>query len=246
VTHISSVTQHYESHLAPVYVWMMGGLQAAIARGQTEVAALHVTALQDKRAIDLGAGFGMHSIPLADAGYAVMAIDSSEILLEVLRGQQGARAIQTVRDDLVLFRRHIQGTVALILCMGDTLTHLPDLHSAEQLLVDVAKSLDRGGVFIATFRDYSTALSGVNRFISVRADPDRMLTCFLEYEDETLTVYDILNERDGFGWNQRVSAYQKLRLSTDWVVDILKANGLQVTQERGLSGMAKVVATRAI
>jgi hypothetical protein len=34
-----SVSEHYESHLAPLYVWMAGGLDSAIARGRAEVDA---------------------------------------------------------------------------------------------------------------------------------------------------------------------------------------------------------------
>jgi len=67
-----SVTEHYENHLAPIYVWMAGGMEAAIARGQAEVNAVcprpPQSQSQSHHAVDLGAGFGMHAIPLADFG----------------------------------------------------------------------------------------------------------------------------------------------------------------------------------
>jgi 2-polyprenyl-3-methyl-5-hydroxy-6-metoxy-1,4-benzoquinol methylase len=243
---MSSVTEHYESHLAPIYLWMVGGIDAAIARGQAEMDSLGLRSLKSAQAIDLGAGFGMHSIPLANLGYSVLALDSSETLLEVLRGHPGARAIRALREDLTLFKRFVKSPVALVVCMGDTLTHLADRRSVEQLFADVADCLEAGGIFIATFRDYSAALSKLNRFIPVRSDADRILTCFLEYEDEAVMVHDILHERDGSGWRQRVSAYRKIRLSADWVVRALEARGLQVRQEQGTAGMVRVLARRPL
>jgi len=238
------VAEHYESHLAAIYVWMAGGMDAAVARGRVELEAVCASPLKGQWAIDLGAGFGMHAIPLADLGYSVLAIDTSETLLEVLRDHLGNRPIRAIRDDLLSFRQHIEAPVALIVCMGDTLTHLPDRQSIERLFADVAVALDAAGRFVVSFRDYSSPLEGSKRFIPVRSDAERLLTCFLEYQEQSVTVHDILHERDGAGWRQRVSAYQKLRLSLDWVSGVLKDKGFRVRHEPGLAGMTRLVATR--
>jgi SAM-dependent methyltransferase len=194
---MTSVAEHYETHLAPIYVWMAGGMDAAIARGQGEVDAVCPRPGKGQLAVDLGAGFGMHAIPLANLGYSVLAIDSSATLLAAMQGHTGALPIRTAKDDLLLFRQHLETQAALILCMGDTLTHLPDRRSVEGLFADVAESLDEGGSFIVTFRDYSTPLAGTNRFIPVRSDADRILTCFLEYQEDAVIVHDILHDRRG-------------------------------------------------
>lgn len=34
-----TVQEHYDQHLGPIYTWMMGGMDAAIERGQREVSA---------------------------------------------------------------------------------------------------------------------------------------------------------------------------------------------------------------
>jgi hypothetical protein len=241
-----SVTEHYENHLAPIYVWMAGGMEAAIARGQAEVNAVcprpPQSQSQSHHAVDLGAGFGMHAIPLADFGYSVLAIDSSGTLLDALQSHSGARPIRAIKDDLLCFRNHLDAPAFLIVCMGDTLTHLTDQQSVERLLADVVESLAEGGTFIVTFRDYSSPVIGLKRFIPVRADADRILTCFLEYDDLAVTVHDILHERDGADWRMRVSAYRKLRLSPDWVADTLEAKGLQVKTEPGVAGMTRLIA----
>src|SRR5690349_17523077 len=109
--------------------------------------------------------------------------------------------------------------------MGDTLTHLPDPSSVEQLFSAVAESLTQNGMFVATFRDYTSPLTGQQRFIPVRSDADRILTCFLEYAPGYVDVHDLLHERDGGAWQLRVSAYRKLRLAPAWVSDALRRRG---------------------
>ena len=52
--------EHYEALLAEIYVWMVGGIDAALALGAQDISAL---APGRGLAVDLGAGFGMHSIP---------------------------------------------------------------------------------------------------------------------------------------------------------------------------------------
>jgi len=239
-----SVTEHYVNHLAPIYVWMAGGWESAITRGRAELDAACPRPCESHVAVDLGAGFGMHAIPLADIGYSVLAIDSSSTLLELMENHRGARPIVAINDDLLSFKMHLQAPVGLFVCMGDTLTHLPDRPSIEQLFSDVTNMLVRSGTFILTFRDYSTPLIGANRFISVRSDADRILTCFLEYEDQGVNVHDILHDWDGVEWRQRVSAYRKLRLSPEWVVRALESQGLQVRREQGIAGMVRLIATR--
>src|ERR1700753_110817 len=100
---MSSVDEHYQSHLAPVYLWMVGSMEAALARGEAEVMAVCPRPTPGDRAVDLGAGFGMHAIPLARLGYSVTAVDSSELLLQALAGHPDARIIRIERGDLTDF-----------------------------------------------------------------------------------------------------------------------------------------------
>ena len=68
---MSSVPEHYANLLAPVYSWMLGGPEAAFALGESDLASLLPG---PGFAVDLGAGIGMHAIPLARAGWRVLAI----------------------------------------------------------------------------------------------------------------------------------------------------------------------------
>lgn len=238
----STCADHYKNHLAPIYVWMAGGVEAAIQAGQAEIEALNLPASQGGHVLDLGAGFGMHAIPLARRGARVAAIDSSAELLRTLDEIRGNLPVQTVCDDLLTFQRHIREAPSAILCMGDTITHLPERSAVESLIEQAARALRPGGMFVVTFRDYTVPLVAEQRFIPVRSDESRILTCFLEYEAKTVRVHDVLHERGAQGWVTRVSAYQKLRLVPDELIATLQSNGFDVRREPGMRGMVRLVA----
>jgi SAM-dependent methyltransferase len=236
-----SVAEHYERILSPVYAWMAGGADAALEAGRSEIEALNLDLPAGALAVDLGAGFGMHAIPLARAGARVIAVDSSEQLLGELRRLAGDLPITLVLDDLLSFRAHVKEKASLILCMGDTLTHLPEHTNVDFLIQEVAESLVPGGLFVISFRDYSEALVDERRFIPVRSDERRILMCFLEYEEDTVVVHDILHERAGDAWETRVSSYRKLRLSPERVIGSLESFGFETRREPGMRGMVRLV-----
>lgn len=186
----------------------------------------------------------MHAIPLARRGARVTAIDSSAALLRTLTELGGGLPVRTVTDDLLAFQRHIAEAPSAILCMGDTITHLPDFGAVETLIEKASIALLTGGVFVVSFRDYSVPLTGDQRFILVRSDETRILTCFLQYEPEAVLVHDIVHERTSQGWQSRVGHYPKLRLSPERLVTTLEANGFDVRREAGTRGMVRLVAQR--
>lgn len=237
------VSDHYERLLGPVYSWMVGDVDAATARAEAELDAIGLPSNATGTAVDLGAGFGLHSLPLARRGYKVIAIDTCEPLLQELRSRAGAFTIRTVNANLLDLRAYVARPAELILCMGDTLTHLPDAASLDALFSRVAATLCPGGLFVATFRDYvSTPLQAEARFILVRSDANRILTCFLEYSDTTVQVHDVLHERVAENWQMRLSSYAKLRLAPEQVMKALASHGFSVQREAGLNGMVRVLA----
>jgi 2-polyprenyl-3-methyl-5-hydroxy-6-metoxy-1,4-benzoquinol methylase len=244
---------HYKTHLGPVYSWMLGDLDAAFARGAREIDDLPLpTGAQISSgtgprgvAVDLGAGLGLHALGLARRGFEVVAIDNCQALLDELKSRGGSLPITIHHGDLLEFRRFVPGQVQAIVCMGDTLTHLPALSAVDSLLTAVAGALPRGGVFVATFRDYaSVELEGEQRFILVRADESRILTCFLEYQSHQVMVHDLLHEKEHGSWRQAVSSYPKLRLAPAWVMVKLSALGFSVKRDGTAGGMVRIVATK--
>jgi 2-polyprenyl-3-methyl-5-hydroxy-6-metoxy-1,4-benzoquinol methylase len=241
----ASVRAHYDDHLGPIYGWMIGDFDRAVAAAGEELLAVGVAPGQGRSAVDLGAGLGAHALALAAMGYAVTAIDTCAGLLDELRAHARGHghAVITVQADLLEMRRHCSGPHAVILCMGDTLTHLASVDAVERLFDDVAALLAPGGRFVATFRDYQER-RGADRVIPVRQDDHRKLTCVLEYTEAAVVVHDVVHERTATGWSLRVSSYRKLRLAPEWVCAELDRRELTVRVEPGAMGMTRLVATR--
>jgi SAM-dependent methyltransferase len=183
--------------------------------------------------VDLGCGSGFQSIALSDLGYKVLAIDTSRKLLSRLSARIGSRDIATKHADLREFQSLVSPTsVDIVVCMGDTLTHLPGRSDVSRLFHSVAHALKPGKTFLITYRDLaSVELFGLDRFIPVRSDDRRVMTCFLEYESaETVVVHDLIYLRDDDGnWKLHKSSYRKLRLLAAWVVAELLASGLSIS-----------------
>ena len=237
-----TVREHYSSHLAPVYLWMAGGFDKAVEVGRSDLNALDIKPGANTVALDLGAGFGMHAIPLARAGCAVTAIDDSPELLKELRSRAAGLPIRVVEGDLLSAGKYMSPAPQIVLCMGDTLTHIQSKEEVADLFHDVSHFLAPGGLFAMTFRDYTSPATAEGRFIPVRSDDQRILTCFLEEGPTHMVVHDVLHERTGDAWRMKVSAYTKLRLSPEWVMNALRSVGLSATAGAGPRGMVQIVA----
>jgi 2-polyprenyl-3-methyl-5-hydroxy-6-metoxy-1,4-benzoquinol methylase len=241
---VGSVKQHYDEMLGPVYSWILGDFEKAHDANTDLFAQLSVAPRSGAKAIDLGCGPGCQSIPLAQLGYNVTAIDFCENLLQELNLRAADLPIKTVCDDLLNFRAHVDDP-DLIVCMGDTLVHLPGKESVEVLIDMVADALHPGGHFIATLRDYSTPpLTGADRFIPIRGGDEQVFTCFLEYAEDSINVHDILHEKKNGEWGMTVSSYQKLLLDYRHVAARLHDRGLDVADPWTSGGMVVLKARK--
>ncbi len=242
---MASSKEHYENVLSPVYSWMLGGFPAAVDRNSALFDRLAISPRRSRLAVDLGAGCGFQSIPLAQRGYDVTAIDLDGQLLDEMRSHSQGLSIEAVQDDLLGFRRHLRAQAELIVCMTDTLLHLESHKHVSRLFSDVCAALEPGGQFVTTFRDLSTALEGLERFIPVRSDSTTIFTCFLEYEPQTVKVHDLVYTKAGDEWRFAGSYYRKLRLSADWVTDEIERAGFADLEYDVENGLVTLVATKS-
>lgn len=229
---MNDVETHYETLLASRYVWMHGDFEARTRDESALLQALGVGAGHGATAIDLGCGPGYQSIALARLGYRVTALDSSARLLEDLRRASGTLPIAIVHGDLRDCARHVPLACGIAVCMGDTLTHLPSRETVRSLFRDLAAVLAPGARTVFTWRTLETELGGEERFIPVRADTARIMTCFLEYAPDCVRVHDLIHERDGATWTLHKSSYTKLRLPLAWVAAEMSAAGFEVETAR--------------
>ena len=97
-----SVAEHYERVLSPVYAWMAGGVENALAAGRVEIDALApATCRPVPWWWTSGAGFGMHAIPLARAGARVIADRQLGATAGRAEASRRRSAHHHVQDDLL-------------------------------------------------------------------------------------------------------------------------------------------------
>jgi SAM-dependent methyltransferase len=248
---MSNVAKHYEQLLAEHYVWMFGvSFEQKVAEQKALLDQLVATlpgARRSGTAVDLGSGPGFQSIALAELGYSpVIAVDSSRELLEELQVRKGSYEIETREADITtLDWAALPESVPVIVCMGDTLTHLPSQESVQKLFTEVYQKLAPDGVFVLSYRDLTGELAGTDRFLPVQADDTRIMTCFLEYKSsDSVTVHDLVYVRGEGGWKLNKSSYEKLRLGSSWVAAALRKAGFTVTQEGSTGRLLMAVAQK--
>lgn len=232
-----AVADHYERLLARHYSWMLGGFAEKAKEQEGLLRRLGLHSPQDGAlAIDLGCGAGAQAVPLAQFGYQVRAIDLSATLLDELSGHADGLPVETVEGDMTDVTLWGGTAPELIVCMGDTLTHLFDQAAVEGLIGSAFDRLAPGGRLVLSFRDLTRELAGTSRFLMLRGEHDRVMTCFLEFARDTVTVHDIVHERHDGEWEMSVSAYDKLRLAPDHIKAHANATGFE-TESWEASGL---------
>jgi SAM-dependent methyltransferase len=225
---MATVKEHYENHLAKYYSWISGGLAQKLEEHRNFFKDHHVLPRRSGVAVDLGAGSGFQSIPLAELGFRVIAIDLSKNLLAELKESAKDLPVEIINDDLLNFSKHCPAKIELVVCMGDTLTHLNTHQNIRHLLTMIYNALETGGRVILTFRDLTTELRGLDRFIPIRNDANTIFTCFLEYEKDYVKVHDIIYERKKNHWNLKKSFFKKIRIFPQQTKKILQDIGFKV------------------
>lgn len=97
---------------------------------------------------------------------------------------------------------------------------------------------------ILSFRDYTKELRGTDRFIPVKSDDTGILTCCLDSTEEHVTVTDILHTKSEKGWQQKVSAYQKVRITPQEVINYLQQAGLSVIFTEAVNRLITMIAKK--
>jgi len=248
---MSNVAKHYDQLLAEHYIWMFGiPFEQKVAEQKALLDPVVRTLPEARRsgaAIDLGSGPGFQTIALTELGYSpVIAVDSSSKLLAELQSRKGNHAIETREADITgLDSVALPESASVIVCMGDTLTHLPSKKSVQELFAGVFQRLAPGGVFVLTYRDLTGELAGTDRFLPIQADDTRIMTCFLEYaSSDAVTVHDLVYIRSDGRWSFNKSSYQKLRLASSWVADALRVAGFNDIRESPAGRLLMILAQK--
>jgi len=242
---IATPQEHYEAILNEVYPWMMGPFDVMAEEQQALFERFGLGPRGCRRALDLGCGPGYQSVALARLGFEVTGLDTSESMLAAMRQATDSLPVRGVLGDMRHLRDLVPGPWEAAVCMGDSLAHLPSREEVRRVIRTVAGQLERGGVFVIGYRDMSELPRGLDRFIPVKADADRVSLCFLEEEGpETYLAYDVVHTREGAHWRFAKGCYRKLRIAADWLVAELSSCGLALRRREVQRGMTLLLAEK--
>jgi SAM-dependent methyltransferase len=240
----TDVQKHYDTFLAEIYAGISGGPDEQVRKNKNFFAIRGITPGKNYAAIDLGSGSGFQSVPLAQLGYSVTAVDFCQRLLDGLHENAGAYPIDLIRGDIRNYSLWSGRHPSLIVCMGDTLTHLSSLTEAEDLIRQCSSELDPGGRLVVTLRDYSREPKGEVLVVPVVRKEGRIFLCRLEYHMNTLTVQDILYSRKRGIWQRSVGSYEKIRIAPGSLTRMLTGAGFTIGYSSVDNGMISVIALK--
>jgi len=239
-----TVKEHYDNHLGNFYSWMLGHFDSNEERMREFFAAHGIASQTNQTALDLGCGNGIQSVALAKLGYKVKAVDFNAQLLDELNEHKNHHGIEVINSDIINYLNSVNKKFSLITCMGDTLLHLESREWVREFIKLCYENLEEGGKLILSFRDYTNELKGDARFIPVKSDDTRVMTCFLEYSDEYINVTDLLYEKMNGEWMQFVSSYKKIRVLPEEIEKYLRDTGFEIESNENFNRMIYLIANK--
>ena len=181
--------------------------------------------------VDLGCGRGRHAIPLSLRGYRVTGVDLSEKMLSLARERakrEGTR-VDWVREDMRTFVR--PGAFDACLSLFTSFGYFDDREN-QGVLVNVARSLKEGGIFLLDLRNVQKGLAGEEDMEKTLTVPLGKLSLRVRFDRTTRRALaeHTLTRSDGI----RISSAFDVRIySEEELRDMLCRAGMRVTAIHG-------------
>lgn len=196
--------------------------------------------------LDAACGTGQHALALAAHGYKAAGADLSPAMIERAR-QNAAERRLPVRFDVAgfgelgeTFRRD---SFDLLLCLGNSLPHIPDQKGLALALTDFASVLKPGGLLLLQNRNYDQVLKQQVRWMEPQGaregENEWLFLRFYDFRNDGTIDFNILRLRRKIGaaWQQQVTQTRLLPLSQAELQEALMTAGFgEIDWYGGLDG----------
>ena len=110
--------------------------------------------------LDCACGIGTQAIGLAALGYDLTASDISEgeLAEAKVRAQNSGVTVDFRRADFCRLSETFSQQFPVIICMDNALPHMLTREALEQAVSSIVGQLQKGGIFVASIRDYDALL----------------------------------------------------------------------------------------
>ncbi|EMK02249.1 MULTISPECIES: bifunctional 2-polyprenyl-6-hydroxyphenol methylase/3-demethylubiquinol 3-O-methyltransferase UbiG [unclassified Leptospira] len=241
---MQSPKSHYQNFLAEKYSWTLGDLSRKEKDQLEFFRSFEISPQRNGVAWDLGAGSGIQSIPLEKLGFQVTAIDFSQKLLSEIMIRKPDTKIRTKVADIRSEDLYQGVSPEILLCMGDTITHLESEKEWENTVSLWASFLSTGSKLILGYRDLSYGKPGDKNIFVVRSEESRIFTCQLQFTQGKVEVTDIFHEKSDKGWTVSASSYNKLILPIEEVIRTVSRKNFELKRRDEKNGMKFILFER--
>jgi glycine/sarcosine N-methyltransferase len=184
-----------------------------------------------RRVLDVACGTGWHTISLSQRGYEVVGADISTRMIEHARenaAREGA-PVRFVQAGFGQLAGQVDKGFDGLICMGNSLPHVPDAEALRETLVDFAAVLRAGGVLITQQRNFDQVWSEHQRFMPLQTrdegNKEWLFFRFYDFGEETIIFNMVTLKREGREWEYQVQATELWPILQDHLVEQLEAIG---------------------
>jgi len=186
--------------------------------------------------LDVACGTGIHAAFFARLGYRVVARDADPEMIAYARAKwEGSGGVRWAIHDMAETSREKFG---LSLCLGNSLSMLPDEDALSRTMKAVAEQLDDGGRFLFQILDYASLRADSHRLVYkpgevngrrigvvklLAASGDEIIASFLTLERQ--------DEENGEVWACRSTVSRLSAWEPDDMRKSIAAAGLRIEEE---------------
>ncbi|NOY05430.1 MAG: class I SAM-dependent methyltransferase [Chlorobi bacterium] len=184
----------------------ISGYYDTMTRFERRIAALekpmHHLAAQFGNGIiaDIACGTGVHTIALGKLGRNVVGFDVSEKMIRIARENARRLGVNSVRFVQGRFQSPEiieHGPFSLVLCLGNSIPHIPSQNELVQVLSLWKNALSGNGAVVVELLNYDHILESQTRLIGVTANDNETIIRFYDFTSPRLTFNVLrLTEKD--------------------------------------------------
>lgn len=132
----------------------------ARAKGEKDFFIKVLQEYNKHKVLDAATGTGYHSVQLLNAGFDVVSVDGSPVMLAKAfdNARKHGHILQTVHADWRWLNRDLYGRYDAIICLGNSFTHLFNENDRRKTLAEFYSALKHDGILIIDQRNYDSIL----------------------------------------------------------------------------------------